>query len=214
MSEVSEKIAGILLSINAVTINTDEPYRYTSGLLSPVYSDMRLLMSYPKQRREVIEAWVELIKKQGDFDLIAATATAGIPHGAWISDKMNLPMVYVRGEAKGHGKKNQIEGLVSEGQKVVIVEDLISTGKSSIETQAAIQQQKAQACDIVAIFSYTLPQSSENFKRAKVKLSTLTTFPVVVETAVKKGLMKPAQKDLVLDWLKDSTNWGKRHHFE
>src|SRR5437868_5815162 len=135
MTSTAEEIADILLSIKAVTINTKKPYKYTSGLLSPVYSDMRLLMSYPNERRRVVDAWIDLIKQQGDFDLIAATATAGIPHGAWISDKMDLPMVYVRGQAKEHGKKNQIEGLVSSDQKVVIVEDLISTAKSSLETQ-------------------------------------------------------------------------------
>jgi orotate phosphoribosyltransferase len=171
-------------------------------------------MSYPKQRRQIIKAWIELINQRGAFDLIAATATAGIPHGAWISDKMNLPMVYVRGEAKGHGKKNQIEGLVSNNQKVIIVEDLISTGMSSIETQKAVNQQGAYANYIAAIFNYQLPQSKENFKKAKVQMDSLTTFPVVVEAAVRKKIMKLAQKDLVLDWLNDSPGWGKRNHFE
>src|SRR5438132_8690112 len=118
MANIAEEIADVLLSIGAVTINTRKPYKYTSGLLSPVYSDMRLLMSYPKQRRQIIDAWIELIRQQGKFELIAATATAGIPHGAWISDKMNLPMVYVRSEAKKHGKQNQIEGLLKKGQNV------------------------------------------------------------------------------------------------
>lgn len=214
MTDVAEKIADLLLSINAISLNVKEPFRYSSGILSPVYSDMRLLMGYPKERRQVIRAWIELIKSQGDFNLIAATATAGIPHGAWISDQMNLPMVYVRSEAKGHGKKNQIEGLVTKDQNVVIVEDLISTGKSSIETMNAIRSEGAKADHIVAIFSYTLPQSEKNLAEAKVKLNTLTTFPIVVEQAVKKGIMKSAEKDMVLDWLTDSVGWGARHHFE
>jgi orotate phosphoribosyltransferase len=214
MTDVSQQIADLLLSINAISLNVTEPFRYSSGILSPVYSDMRLLMSYPKERRQVITAWIELIKTQGDFDLIAATATAGIPHGAWISEQMDRPMVYVRSEAKGHGKKNQIEGLVSKGQSVVIVEDLISTGKSSIETMNAIRAEGAKADHIAAIYSYTLPQSKANFEAAGASLATLTTFPVVVEQAVKKGLMKTAEKAMVLDWLTDSVGWGKRHHFE
>ncbi|HET9850181.1 MAG TPA: orotate phosphoribosyltransferase [Candidatus Saccharimonadales bacterium] len=208
------EIADILLGINAISINPKEPYRYASGILSPVYSDMRLLMSYPKQRREVIKAWINLIKSLGSFELIAATATAGIPHGAWISDEMDLPMVYVRGEAKGHGKKNQIEGLVKKGQRAIIVEDLISTGKSSIETHRALATAGAVTKNVAAIFNYTLPQSAANFKSVGVRLESLTTFPQVVETAVKKDLMKPAEKELVLDWLKDSAGWGKRHGFE
>ena len=210
----AEKIADILLSIKAVTINTKQPYRYTSGLLSPVYSDMRLLVSYPAQRRKVIKAWIDLINQQGKFNLVAATATAGIPHGAWISDKMDLPMVYVRGSAKEHGKKNQIEGLANKGQKAVIVEDLISTAKSSIETQRALTSAGVRAKTIVAIYDYKLPQSAQNLKTAKIKLATLTTFPIVVERAVKKGYINPAQQTVVLDWLKDSAGWGRRHKFE
>lgn len=211
---ISEETANILLSINAVIINTKEPFRYTSGLLSPVYADNRLLMSYPKERRQIIDMWINVIKQQGHFELIAATATAGIPHGAWISEKMDLPMVYVRGDAKKHGKKNQVEGVVKKGQKAVIIEDLISTGKSSIQTQKAISKQGAIAKNVVAIFSYTLPQSAINFESAGVNLTSLTTFPVVVELAVKKNKVKAAEQEMVLDWLKDSVGWGKRHKFE
>jgi len=214
MNKTSAQTADILLSIGAISINPKKPFRYTSGLLSPVYSDLRLLMSYPKQRRQVVDAWIKLIKKQGKFDLIAATATAGIPHGAWISDQMNLPMVYVRSEAKKHGKQNQIEGLVKKGQKAVVVEDLISTAGSSLETLRAIKKAGGKVNDIVAIFSYTLPQSAKNLSTAKVNLITLTTFPDVVKRAAEKKILKTSEQDLVLDWLADSAGWGKRHKFE
>ena len=209
-----EKVADILLDIGAVSINPKVPFRYTSGLLSPVYSDLRLLMSYPKERRQVIDYWVKLIKQQGKFDFIAATATAGIPHGAWISEVMDLPMVYVRSEAKKHGKKNQVEGLVKKGKKVVIVEDLISTAKSSIETQKALKKMGARANDIVAIFSYTLPQSNKNLRAAKVRLATLTTFPKLVEQATKNKRLSQTDRAVVLDWLNDSVGWGERYGFE
>jgi orotate phosphoribosyltransferase len=212
--EVAEEVADILLSINAVVVNTKEPFRYSSGILSPVYADNRLLMSYPKQRRRIIDLWIKAIKSQGDFDLIAATATAGIPHGAWISDIMDLPMVYVRGDAKKHGKKNQIEGIVKKGQKAVIVEDLISTGKSSIETQKAVKDKGAIADNVIAIFNYTLPQAAINFKEASVKLTSLTTFPQLVDLAAKKGTLKLAEREIVLDWLKDAAGWGERHKYE
>ncbi len=213
-SSVAEEIAEILLSINGVTFSAAEPYRFTSGLLSPVYVDNRLLMSYPNERRRVVDAWVELIRSVGEFDAIAGTATAGIPHAAWISDKMDLPMVYVRGKAKEHGKKSQIEGLLQGGQKVVIVEDLISTGKSSLESQRAIREQGGIADDIVAIFSHTLPQSNENIQQASGRLATLTTFPTVVDIAVRKKQIQPSDREMVLDWLNDSANWGRRHGFE
>lgn len=214
MKNTPEEVADILLSIGAISINLKKPFRYTSGLLSPVYSDLRLLMSYPKQRRQIIDAWIRLIKQQGTFELIAATATAGIPHGAWLSDKMNLPMVYVRSEAKKHGKQNQIEGLVKKGQSTVVVEDLISTGGSSIETLKAIKTSGGKVKDIAAIFSYTLPQAARNLTAAKANLVTLTTFPTVVEQAAKKGGIKSAEQELVLDWLQDSAGWGRRHKLE
>jgi len=211
---LAEDVADILLSIRAVSINPRQPFRYTSGLLSPVYSDLRLLMSHPKERRRIIDEWVGLIKKHGDFDVRAATATAGIPHGAWISDKMNLPMVYVRSEAKKHGKKNQIEGHIKKGQKAVVVEDLISTAQSSIETHKALKKGGAKSKNIIAIFTYTLPQSAKNLKAAKISLATLTDFPTLVGQAAKNSLISKKEQEIVLDWLKDSPGWGKRYGFE
>ncbi len=209
-----EAVAEILLSIKAITINMEQPYRYTSGILSPCYSDMRLLVSYPKERRQVIAAWVEMIKDLGQFDLIAATATAGIPHGAWVSDALDLPMVYVRDKAKAHGKQSQIEGLAKKGQKTVITEDLISTGMSSIGTAIAIREAGGIVDTITAIYNYTMPASAKNFAEAGLELKSLTTFPVVVEVATTKGLIKPKEREIVLDWIKDPTEWGKRHGFE
>jgi orotate phosphoribosyltransferase len=165
---------------------------------------MRLLVSYPAERRKVVDFWVDQIKQLGEFDVVAGTATAGIPHAAWISDQMDLPMVYIRGKAKEHGKKEQIEGLFKSGQKAVIVEDLISTGKSSLESHRAVVEKNGTADHVASIYNYTLPIAQENFEQAGVTLTSLT----------KRGDMKAEDQEVVLDWLQDAAGWGKRHGME
>ncbi len=210
----SEKIAKLLLSLDAVTISPKKPYRYSSGILSPVYSDMRLLISHPTERKVVINAMAQLIKNLGVPDVVAGTATAGIPHAAYVSEKLNIPMVYVRGKAKDHGKQSQIEGYFKKGQKTIIIEDLISTAGSSLETLRALKEAGGKVKHIVAIYNYTLPVSKTNIKTAGVTLHTLTTFPEVVDMAVQMGKIKEKDKELVLEWLKDSAGWGKKMGFE
>jgi orotate phosphoribosyltransferase len=210
----SEKIAKLLLSLDAVTISPKKPYRYSSGILSPVYSDMRLLISHPKERKVVINEMAQLIKDLGVPDVVAGTATAGIPHAAYVSEKLDIPMVYVRGKAKDHGKQSQIEGLFKKGQRAIIIEDLISTAGSSLETLRALKEAGGKIKHIVAIYNYTLPISKTNVKKAGVTLHTLTTFPEVVDMAVKIGKIKEKDKELVLEWLKDSAGWGKKMGFE
>lgn len=210
----SEKIAKVLLSIDAVTISPKKPYRYSSGILSPVYSDMRLLISHPKERKIVIGEMAKLIKSLGIPDVVAGTATAGIPHAAYVSAKLDIPMVYVRGEAKKHGKQSQIEGDFKKGQSTVIIEDLISTAGSSLETVKAIKKAGGLVNNILAIYTYTLPVSLLNIKKSGIKLHTLTNFPDVVDVAIKLGKMKSKDKEIVLDWLNDPTGWGKKMGFE
>lgn len=213
-SNVAEEVAKILLDINAITIRPDKPFRYTTGILSPVYSDLRLLMSYPQQRKRVINLLKEIVEKAGIPDVIAGTATAGIPHAAWLADTLNLPMVYVRSKAKEHGKQNQVEGLLKNGQTAIIIEDLISTAKSSLATMQAINSMGAIADTIIAIFDYTLPQSKQNIDSVGAKLYSLTTFPTVIKIAVQEGYMQEKDKEVVLDWLVNSLNWGKKMGFE
>lgn len=210
----SEKVAKLLLGLNAVTISPKKPYRYSSGILSPVYSDMRLLISYPKERKIIIREMANIIRNLGIPDVVAGTATAGIPHAAYVSELLNIPMVYVRGKAKDHGKKSQIEGLFRKGQKAIIIEDLISTANSSLETLRVLKSKGGQVKNIIAIYTYTIPASIYNLKKAGVQLHTLTTFPTVVDMAVKMGKMKAKDKDLVLDWLKNPAGWGKKAGFE
>lgn len=212
--KISEQVAKILLKIKAISLNPKKPYRYASGILSPVYTDCRILMSYPKERRIIRDLYIDAMKKMGTFDLVAATATAGIPHAAWIADRLNLPMVYVRGSTKDHGKGNRIEGLVKKGQKAVVVEDLISTGESAVTTANAVKEAEAKVDYVLAIITYGMKKSKDNFKNNKLKLITLTTFQDVVAQAQKMGYINKEEVSIILDWIKDPPSWGKRMGFE
>lgn len=204
---ISEEVALILLKRKAVTLNPKEPYRFTSGILSPIYTDCRLLISHPKERARIISYLIKEIKKTGRPNVIAGTATAGIPWASWIAKEMKLPMIYVRGKAKEHGKKKQFEGEFKKGQKVVVIEDLISTSKSSIETVGVVRKNGGEVNTIVAIFSYEMPEAKINQKKAKVKLSALVTIPQLAEIAVKNKYLDKKDKETVLAWAKDPQNW-------
>lgn len=211
---IPQKVARILLEIKAVTLNPKKPYLFNSGILSPVYTDCRILMSFPKERKIIRDLYIQGIRKLGKVDLIAATATAGIPHAAWIADKLNLPMVYIRGSAKDHGKGNQIEGLVKKGQKAVVIEDLISTGESAVTTANAVKEAGGKVSHIFSIITYGMKKSEENFKNNKLKLIILTTFQDVVVQAEKMGYINKEEMPIILDWVKDPPSWGKKMGFE
>lgn len=202
------EIAKLLLDIKAVTLNLKEPYRYTSGLLSPIYCDNRLIISYPDKRKIVIDAFIHLIEKnQLQFDIIAGTATAGIPHAAWIADRLHLPMVYVRDKAKVHGKQNQIEGRLQKSQRALVVEDLISIGKSSITAGLALRKCKGYVTDCVAIFSYQLPQAIKNFSEAYINYYTLSDFSTLIKVAVEEDYISEKEKQKALAWSKNPEKW-------
>lgn len=206
MNQATE-IAKILLDIKAVTLNLQKPYRYSSGLLSPIYCDNRLIISYPKKRKRVIDALLQLIEeKHLQFDVIAGTATAGIPHAAWIADRLNLPMVYVRDKAKIYGKQNQIEGHLEQGQKVLVVEDLISIGKSAIAASFALCQ-FATVEDCIAIFSYQLSSTQQNFANAHLNYYTLSDFKTLINVAVVEGYITEEERQKVLAWNQNPENW-------
>ena len=214
MNSYSEKVAKILLDIKAVSFNAKKPFRYSSGLLSPVYTDCRLLMSHPKERTLIRNLYIQAILPKGKFNLIAGTATAGIPHAAWIADKLKLPMIYVRTKAKDHGKGNQIEGKINKKQKVAVIEDLISTGESSAETVRAIRKKGGLSEYIFSIITYGMNKSKENFKANGIKLIYLTDFATVVRVAEQIGYIKTKDKDIILQWAKDPASWGKKMGFE
>ena len=207
--ELDRAVAAVLMDIGAVALRVDPPFTWASGRLSPIYCDNRLLMSHPDRRREVAGGFVTLIRERGwDPEVIAGTATAGIPHAAWVADLMNLPMVYVRGSAKGHGKGNRIEGALEKGRRVVLIEDLISTGGSSLEAADAIAEVGAVLEGVAAIFTYGLPVAARRFQDAGVPLDTLTNFNVLMDVALSNGLLSASQKAIIADWQRDPGAWS------
>jgi orotate phosphoribosyltransferase len=202
-------IAEKLLEINAVALKPQTPFTWTSGLRSPIYCDNRLTLSFPSVRKDIALGLKKLILENfPDAEVIAGTATAGIPHAAWVSDLLDLPMCYVRSKPKGHGKGNQIEGKVEEGQKVVVVEDLISTGGSVITAVQALREAGCEVLGVVSIFTYGLEKGKEAFLLAGIKSESLTDFPTLIEVAVEKGYVNGTDQASLLDWRKDPSSWS------
>lgn len=212
---IAEQVAKILLSIKAVSLNPTKPFRYASGILSPIYADCRLLMSFPKERTIIRNYFISTISSASEkFDVIAATATSGIPHAAWIAQEMQLPMVYVRSKPKDHGKGNQIEGTVKKDQRIALIEDIISTGESSAACLKALRAAQTHADNIFAIFTYGMKKSQEMFTIHNVNLISLTNFETVMHVAKQLGKIKENDKSTILDWVTDPQGWGKRRGFE
>lgn len=203
-------IAGKLLDIEAVALRPNEPFTWTSGLKSPIYCDNRLTMSYPEVRELIAEGFASIIREQyPDAEVIAGTATAGIPHAAWVAQKLNLPMIYIRDKAKGHGKQNQIEGRVAPGQKVVVIEDLISTGGSSLKAALAVREAGAAVSAVLAIFSYQFPQAGQAFTDAGMPLATLSNYSALIEVAAERGIVREEDIASLQAWREDPQSYGK-----
>ena len=203
-----DKVAEILLSLNAVMLRTKPPFRWASGILSPIYTDNRILMSYPKDREFIVNSFIKMIKKEKiKFDGFAGTATAGIPWASWLSQKLKKPMVYVRPGSKDHGKENLIEGKVEENKSYIVVEDLISTGGSSINTINALREKGAVAEHCIAIFTYELEKAKNNFQNTNVQLHTLTNFTSLIKMAVQKKYIEKSQLNHIMDWKKHPEGW-------
>jgi len=186
-------IAEKLLEINAVALKPQEPFTWTSGLRSPIYCDNRLTLSFPVVRREIAAGLQKLILENfSEAEVIAGTATAGIPHAAWVSELLNLPMCYVRSKAKGHGKGNQIEGHAAKGQKVVVVEDLISTGGSVITAVEALRQAGCHVLGVISIFTYELEKGRELLRDSDIAAYSLTDYSTLIEVASEKGYVQPS----------------------
>ena len=198
---LERKIAKHLLDIEAVALRPNDYFTWTSGIKSPIYCDNRITMSYPEIRREIAAGMSEVIKaKFPEVEVVAGTATAGIPHAAWVSEVLDLPMIYVRDSAKKHGKTNQIEGRLLEGQKVVIIEDLISTGLSSLKVAKALEEAGAVVLGVVAIFSYELKKAQDAFAADKVEYYTLTNYNYLIEEAVASDYIKQEDVEKLLEW--------------
>ena len=205
---MTDEISEILLNAKAVMLRTKPPFRWASGIISPIYTDNRILMSYPKEREIIVSSLIGMIKRNNlKFHGFAATATAGIPWGAWLSQKLRKPMAYVRSEAKGHGRENLVEGIIEEGKSYIVVEDLISTGASSINTINAVRAKKGIAESCIAIFNYELEKSRINFENSNVRLLALTGFTSFVKTALKKKYITREQLNHIMDWKNHPEGW-------
>ncbi|WP_077300332.1 orotate phosphoribosyltransferase [Virgibacillus pantothenticus] len=197
----TEDIIRDLLQIKAVQIKTEGYFKWTSGIQSPIYCDNRLTISHPNVRQKIIQAFIHHINEQQlEVDCIAGCATAGIPHAAWLADALGLPMVYVRSKPKAHGKENQIEGEVKQGQKVIVIEDLISTGGSAIESAQALQKAGVKVLGVLAIFTYGLRKAETAFREAGIQYAAITGFDSLIQVLETDGKMNQTDSKQLLAW--------------
>lgn len=202
------RLAQDLIDIGAVSLAPDQPFTWASGLLSPVYCDNRMTLGHPSVRRRIRDAFVETIREHAlKPDVLAGTATAGIPHAAWLAEALGLPMTYVRSKPKEHGKGSQIEGPLDAGQHVVVIEDLVSTGGSSIGAVEALQSAGAAVEAVLAIFSYGLEAADDAFAAAGVPLYTLTDFTQLMSVAKAGGRLDEEGAASIAEWRRDPWAW-------
>ena len=204
-------LAMYLLQIKAVKLNPRQPFTWASGLHSPIYCDNRVTLSYPLVRTFIRQQFVELMMQHyGKPDLIAGVATGGIAQGALVAQEMGLPFCYVRSEKKSHGMQNQIEGVVESGQSVIVIEDLVSTGKSSLLAVDALREAGATVKGMLAIFTYQLPVAEENFKAKGCPLHTLTNYETLIYKAIEEKYISEEDQQSLLEWRKDPQGWSDR----
>lgn len=206
--KIMKQVAKDLLEINAVTLSPNKPFTWASGIKSPIYCDNRLTISYPKIRKEIARGIANLIRDLfPEAQVIAGTATAGIPHAAWIAAELNLPMIYVRSKPKDHGQGRQIEGVVEKGQKTVLIDDLISTGGSVLRAVEAAQKEGADVIGVCGIFSYQLKAAKENFAAVNIPFATLTNYSELIEVAAEENQITAADRKLLHKWREDPKRW-------
>ena len=207
--DTAEKTAELLLQINAIKLNPRNPFTWASGWQSPIYCDNRLILSFPLIRNYVRDEFSKYIEKQfGKPDVIAGVATGAIGTGILVAESMGLPFVYVRPEPKKHGRQNQVEGFLQKGQNVVIVEDLISTGNSSLLAVEALRAAGANIKGMAAIFTYGFDVATENFKNANVDLFTLSNYQNLLNLAVAKKYITEDEEQTLRDWSSKPSTWG------
>lgn len=207
--ETAITISEYLLQIKAVKLNAREPFTWASGLKSPIYCDNRKTLSFPKIRTYIRQQFVNIINEEyGSVDLIAGVATGAIAHGVLVAQELGLPFVYVRSAEKKHGLENLIEGYFESGQSVVVIEDLVSTGKSSLNAVEALKAAGLKVKGMVAIFSYNLEKAIENFKKARCQLITLSNYEELILQAVQNNYISEKDLKSLVKWREDPEKWG------
>jgi orotate phosphoribosyltransferase len=209
MENCAKKTAEYLLQINAIKLQPSNPFTWASGWKSPIYCDNRKTLSFPEVRSFIRDSFADLVKRYyPDAEVIAGVATGAIAHGALVADKMGLPFIYVRSGAKEHGLGNQIEGHFNPGQKVVVIEDLISTGGSSLLAVRALRDAGCEVLGMAAIFTYEFNKASDGFEAEKCKLYTLSNYSVLIETALSTGYIGEAETETLKRWRINPASWG------
>ena len=207
--ETSMALASFLLQIKAIKLNPANPFTWASGLKSPIYCDNRVTLSYPQVRTFIREGFKNMcLDKFGTPDVIAGVATGGIPQGALVAQELGLPFVYVRSEKKSHGMNNQVEGIINSGQSVVIIEDLVSTGKSSLNAVEALREKGAVIKGMLAIFTYGMDIAAQNFKNNKCELFTLTNYAALIKKAAEENYIRENDLASLIEWKKDPQAWS------
>lgn len=207
---IAEEVAQLLFLVEAVSIRPHNPFKYTSGILSPIYIDNRVIMSYPKVREKIIGFYMNIIKETvgiKSVDVISGTAHSAIPLAAWIADRLVVPLVFARSSPKDYGKQNKLEGVFEPGSNVLIIEDHISTGMSSLDNTRTIRELGGITNSCIATTSYGLEKATKAFEEAKVSLHVLTDFTTLVNVAIEQGRIKEEDRNLVMSWRSDPDNW-------
>lgn len=209
---IAQEVAQKLLQINAVKLSPQNPFTWASGMKSPIYCDNRITLFYPPVRDRIIEAFVEKSSQWGDFDMVAGVATAGIPHGAFLADRLKKPFIYIREKAKAHGRQNQIEGMPQtdsvDGLRVLVIEDLISTGGSSLKAVEAIRETGMVVVGVLAIFTYGFEKAEKTFEEAKCSFDTLTNYDILIAEAIGNQYIEQNEMETLHDWRLSPQTWG------
>lgn len=210
LEKIQIEVTKRLLEINTIKIQPENPFTWASGWKSPIYCDNRKTLSYPETRSFIRDSFVEVIKeKYPNAEVIAGVATGAIAIGALVADKLGLPFIYVRSKPKGHGLENLIEGDLKPFQKVVIIEDLVSTGISSLKAAEAVNNFGGEVIGMVSIFTYNFPHAKENFEKAGIELTPLSRYQILIDLSLQSGDITPEQVNSLMEWREDPANWGK-----
>jgi len=210
MESTQTEVTKRLLAINTIKIQPDNPFTWASGWKAPIYCDNRKVLSYPETRTYICNQFAQLIRqKYPQAEVIAGVATGAIAHGVLVAEVLHLPFIYVRSKPKGHGLENLIEGDIQPGTKVVIIEDLVSTGSSSLSAAEAVRNYGAEVLGMLAIFTYNFPLAAKNFKEANIELTTLSNYNLLLKLAYDSGEITDAQLESLNNWRKNPETWGQ-----
>ncbi|MEL6941850.1 MAG: orotate phosphoribosyltransferase [Bacteroidota bacterium] len=208
MKNQATQIAKWLLQINAIKLSPQNPFTWASGIQSPIYCDNRITLSYPDIRRGILQGFIELAETFDAFDAVAGVATAGIPHGALLAEKLGLPFLYVRSKPKAHGRQNQIEGKLDTGQRILMIEDLISTGGSSLQAVEAVREAGGIVVGVLAIFSYGFEKAQTAFEAANCPFATLSNYDTLLEIAVEQDFISADHLETLKAWRVAPAEWS------